>query len=90
MAATFRADVTLHLPPDVALARLRDHLGDGALTPEGDGIRWRSAEDTVEWLATRLLALDCGFTVHGPPQLQDHLARIHERTRAAPERSRAL
>ncbi|MCK9795939.1 YafY family transcriptional regulator [Isoptericola sp. 4D.3] len=81
MAPTYRADVTLRLPPDVARERLRDHLGDGALVPEGGGTRWRSAADTVEWLALRLLSIGCPFVVHGPPELRAHLDTIHERTR---------
>ncbi|MFD1814370.1 hypothetical protein [Rhodococcus gannanensis] len=63
------------------MAGLRDHLGDGELTPEADATRWRSAPDTVEWLAIRLLSLDCRFVVHGPQELKDHLDWIHERTR---------
>ncbi|WP_277211793.1 helix-turn-helix transcriptional regulator [Isoptericola croceus] len=81
MAPTYRADVTLHLPTDVARARLRDHLGDGQLVPDGDDTRWHSAPDTVEWLALRLLLLDCRFVVHGPPALRTHLDSVHERTR---------
>ncbi|MGW0173135.1 helix-turn-helix transcriptional regulator [Rhodococcus sp. NPDC003322] len=81
MAPTHRADVTLHLPLALARMRLRDHLGDGELTAEGDTTRWRSASDTVEWLALRLLILDCRFVVHGPQELKDQLSRIHERTR---------
>jgi hypothetical protein len=81
MAPTYRADVTLHLTFDKAQVRLRDHLGDGTLTPEKDQARWRSGSDTVEWLALRLLSLDCHFTVHEPQALRDHLSWIHERTR---------
>ncbi|TDE57699.1 YafY family transcriptional regulator [Nonomuraea mesophila] len=81
MAPVHRADVTLHLTLAEAVLRLQDHLGDGSLTPEGDRTRWRSACDTVEWLALRLLSLDCPFEVHSPPALLDHLARIHDHIR---------
>lgn len=81
MAPTYRADVTLHLPLDVARARLRDHLGTGELVEEADHTRWRSVDDTVEWLAMRLLMLDCDFFVHGPPELRARLDAIHRRTR---------
>lgn len=81
MAPTYRADVTLHLPLDVARARLRDHLGTGELVEEADHTRWRSVDDTVEWLAMRLLMLDCDFFVHGPPELRARLDSIHQRTR---------
>lgn len=80
MASTFRADVTLHLSYDDARARLRDHLGAGELVAEADHTRWRSALDTAEWLAIRLLTLDCDFIVHGPPELRAQLDRIHRRT----------
>ncbi|MBS2549710.1 YafY family transcriptional regulator [Catenulispora sp. NL8] len=85
MAPTFRADVTLHAPRDVIAARLGSHLGDGVLQGEDRAddqgedqadvasCRWHSHPDTVEWLATRLLALDTDFQVHGPPELLDHL-----------------
>lgn len=81
LGTTCRADVTLHLPVATARERLRDHLGDGTLAPDGEHTRWRSTEDTPEWLAMRLLLLDCGFTVHGPPALRERLDAIHERTR---------
>lgn len=81
MAPTYRADVTLRVPLDVAKERLRDHLGDGGLTPDGEDTRWHSASDTVEWLALRLLGLNCHFVVHDPPALRAHLDWIHERTR---------
>ncbi|RMI34830.1 helix-turn-helix transcriptional regulator [Nocardia stercoris] len=87
LAATYRADVTLHLPLATARERLRDHLGDGELTADAGGTRWHSAEDTAEWLAIRLLLLDCHFTVHGPPVLREYLASIHERTAVRPNRS---
>ncbi|GAB3168385.1 YafY family protein [Myceligenerans halotolerans] len=80
MAPTYRADVTLRLPIGAARERLRDHLGDGKLFPKGPDTRWHSAPDTVEWLALRLLAMDCRFAVHGPPELRVHMDGIHERT----------
>ncbi|MFE6996865.1 helix-turn-helix transcriptional regulator [Microbacterium sp. NPDC057659] len=75
-----RADVTLRLPLAVAAERLRDELGRGSLDAEGDETRWRSDEDTVHWLAMRLLRLDCDFVVHGPPALVERLQAIHRRT----------
>jgi predicted DNA-binding transcriptional regulator YafY len=84
MAPVYRAEVTLRLPVNVARERLRDHLYDGELVAEGDGSRWRTHEDTAEWLAIRLLLLDCEFAVHGPTELRDYLATVHERTAANP------
>lgn len=80
MEATYRADITLHIPLKVATERLRDHLGDGQLIAEHGSTRWRSTEDTAPWLAIRLLLLDCSFVVHHPPALRAHLDAIHERT----------
>lgn len=82
---TYRADVTLRIPLEVATERLRDHLVDGDLSAEDDSTRWRSAEDTAPWLAIRLLLLDCPFVVHNPPALRSYLDTIHERT-GTPER----
>lgn len=79
MEPMYRADITLHVPLDEAAERLREHLGDGELIAEGSFTRWRSAEDTVAWLAIRLLLLDCSFDVHAPPVLQSHLDVIRER-----------
>ncbi|WP_323095340.1 YafY family protein [Intrasporangium sp. YIM S08009] len=81
MAPTHRATITLRLPIAVATERLRDHLGDGQLVAEGEDARWHTASDTVEWLALRLLALNCRFVVHDPPELRTHLDGIHEHTR---------
>jgi len=83
MAATHRADVTLQMPVAVARGRLRDHLGDGELVAEGDSTRWHTAEDTTQWLAIRLLLLECDFVVHEPPALRTELAAIHARTSGA-------
>lgn len=80
MEETYRADITLHIPLNVATERLRDHLGDGQLIAEHGSTRWRSTEDTAPWLAIRLLLLDCSFVVHHPPALRAHLDVIHERT----------
>lgn len=80
METTYRADITLHIPLNVATERLRDHLGDGQLIAEHGSTRWRSTEDTAPWLAIRLLLLDCSFVVHHPPALRAHLDAIHERT----------
>jgi predicted DNA-binding transcriptional regulator YafY len=76
-APTYRTVATLDLPTAPA------HLG-GESTPLGDGrCRWESAADTVEWLAFRLLTLDCEFEVHEPPELVDHLRTVAGRARRA-------
>ncbi|MCP2636976.1 YafY family transcriptional regulator [Microbacterium sp. HD4P20] len=84
MESTYRADIILLLPLNVARERLRDHVGDGDLTAEGDVTRWRSAEDTAPWLAIRLLLLGCAFHVNSPPALRTYLDAVHERTAPIP------
>ncbi|MFT4284528.1 MAG: YafY family protein [Protaetiibacter sp.] len=81
---TYRADITLHVPLEVAAERLRDHLGDGELVDVDGSTRWRSAEDTVPWLAMRLLLTDCSFVIHAPQALQSHLDVIRDRIGGAP------
>jgi predicted DNA-binding transcriptional regulator YafY len=78
----YPAVATLELPVREAATRLGDHAG--RLDPVGDAAcRWHSAEDTVEWLATRLLLLGCDFTVHEPAELIEHLGVLATRiTRA--------
>ncbi|MEV6239830.1 YafY family protein [Lentzea sp. NPDC051838] len=77
-APTYRARATLRLPVDLARARLADFAGD--LEALGDDeCAWHSTEDTIDYLAFRLTLLGCEFTVHGPPQLIDHLRGLGAR-----------
>lgn len=57
----------------------------GEVTPLGeDACRVRMHADTLDWLAFRLLALDCEFEVHDPPELVARLRTLAARlTRAA-------
>ncbi|GGO20991.1 helix-turn-helix transcriptional regulator [Micromonospora parathelypteridis] len=82
LAPVFRAVATLALPAEQAAVRLGDHAGE--LEPLDDtSCRWRSPEDTIDWLAFRLALLGCDFTVHEPPELVEHLRRLGRRiTRA--------
>jgi len=76
-APVHAAVVTLDLPTAPA------HLG-GTATPLPDGrCRWESPEDTLEWLAFRLLALGCEIDVHEPPELVDHLRDLAARASRA-------
>ncbi|WP_281248832.1 helix-turn-helix transcriptional regulator [Lentzea fradiae] len=77
-APTYRAEATLRLPVELARARLGDFAGE--LTALDDGsCSWHSDDDTVEYLAFRLTALGCEFTVHGPAELVTHLRGLVER-----------
>ena len=68
----FRAEVTVHL----ADALLRELLP--GWEPEADG-RLISPPDTVPWLASRLLGLECEFEVHRPPELIGYLTEVAAR-----------
>ncbi|GAB3755206.1 helix-turn-helix transcriptional regulator [Microlunatus parietis] len=76
-APVYRAVVTLAAPVDRVARRFG---GRDGLTPEGDGCRYVSHEDTIEFLAFRLFRLDCEFVVHEPPELINYLRRLSERS----------
>jgi predicted DNA-binding transcriptional regulator YafY len=77
-APTYRAHATLHLPVELARARLADFAGDLSALDDGS-CTWHSVEDTIDYLAFRLTSLGCDFTVHGPPELVEHLRGLAER-----------
>jgi predicted DNA-binding transcriptional regulator YafY len=81
-APTYRATATLHAPAgDVAL-QLGD--GNGELEPIDDRTCClRTPADTLEWLAFRLVQLGCGFEVHEPPELIEHLRELGDRINRA-------
>jgi predicted DNA-binding transcriptional regulator YafY len=73
LVPTYEADVTLH-------AAAADLAQLGGIEPLGENsCRWRSAADTLDWLAFRLLQLGCEFEVHGPVELVEHLRALHGR-----------
>jgi predicted DNA-binding transcriptional regulator YafY len=78
LAPTFRAVATLALPANQAAVRLGDHTG--TLRPAGEtSCEWHSPEDTLDWLAIRLVLLDCEFTVQEPPELIAYLRALAAR-----------
>jgi predicted DNA-binding transcriptional regulator YafY len=78
LAPTFRAVATLALPVNQAAARLGDHTG--TLRAAGETTcEWHSPEDTLEWLAIRLVLLGCEVTVHEPPELVAYLGVVAAR-----------
>jgi len=85
-ALVHRAVATIQLPAAEARQRLgADHAG--TLEPLGaTACRWTSPADTLDWLAFRLVLLDCDFTVAEPPGLVDHLRRIGARIGRATRR----
>ncbi|TDC69504.1 helix-turn-helix transcriptional regulator [Streptomyces hainanensis] len=75
----FEVEATLRLPAAEAARRL------GAGLPEPRPIDAESCElrgevdESVEWLAARLVTLGCEFTVRRPPELVDQLRGVGER-----------
>lgn len=83
LTPVYRAVVTLYAP----IERMAGPLGGAGVELEpidATSCRLRSAADTLEWLAWRLLTLGCDMEVHEPPELIAHLRQIGSRaTRAA-------
>jgi predicted DNA-binding transcriptional regulator YafY len=75
---TYRAVATVHLPLDKVRGRLGDGPGDLEAIDE-HSCRLHSHTDTLEWIAIRLMLLDCDFEVHEPPELVDYLRRLGAR-----------
>ncbi|MFP3992381.1 WYL domain-containing protein [Streptomyces sp. E11-3] len=72
-------DVSFAAPASAVAARLA--AGLGTPVPEGsEACRLRSTvTDSVEWVALRLALVDADFTVHGPPELTDHVRALAAR-----------
>ncbi|RSD14902.1 helix-turn-helix transcriptional regulator [Amycolatopsis eburnea] len=82
LAPTYRAVAVLGEPATQIAGRLG--VAAGELTDLGDGrCRWRSHADTLDWLAFRLLALGCAFTVEEPVELAERLKVLAARANAA-------
>ncbi|MFC9893967.1 helix-turn-helix transcriptional regulator [Nocardia sp. NPDC127579] len=79
----FRVQVTIQAPATQVSGRLGDNPGDliplSPTTCRLDATR----DDSPEWLAHRLLALDVEFEVHQPPALITHLQAIASRIATA-------
>jgi predicted DNA-binding transcriptional regulator YafY len=81
-APTYRAVVTVDAPA----AEVRRRMGEAAVEVEPLGVercRITTAEDTLPWLAFRLLQLDADFEVDDPPQFGAYLRRLARRLNRA-------
>lgn len=78
LAPVYRAVATLHAPAATVTGRVGDRPGDVEPLDEGSCLL-RSDTDTLEWLAIRLLQLNCEFEVHEPPELRAHLRDLGAR-----------
>lgn len=81
-APTFTADVTLHVPAESIMGRFGDAPAD-VVALDGGRCRVHRHTDTLEWIASRLVALGCDFEVHGPPEVVEHLRQLAERVAKA-------
>jgi predicted DNA-binding transcriptional regulator YafY len=74
LAPTYRMVATLAAP----LERVAPAVGDVAdLEPIGAGqTRITIDGDTLEWLAFRLILLDCDFEIHEPAELEAYVRRL--------------
>ncbi|MFI1199461.1 helix-turn-helix transcriptional regulator [Streptomyces sp. NPDC020883] len=78
-AATHRALVTVYGPAPEVAARLGGPAA-GEVEPLDEGsCRWRSAPDSLERLAMRLMLLGREFTVHEPAELTAYLRATADR-----------
>jgi predicted DNA-binding transcriptional regulator YafY len=58
-------DARQHVP--ATLARLE---------AEGTGVRFRTSNNDLDWMARFLINLGCPFTIHAPTALRDTLHRL--------------
>ncbi|WP_329496241.1 YafY family protein [Kitasatospora herbaricolor] len=81
LTPSFRAVATVFAPAEEVLRRFP--RADEVLPLDGRSCRLQSREDSLEWLAMRLLMLGCEFEVHEPPELADHLRALGARATRA-------
>ncbi|WP_327089561.1 YafY family transcriptional regulator [Nonomuraea sp. NBC_01738] len=78
LVPVYHATATLHAPAERIRARLAD-TGVEVVPIDADTCRLDGHTDTLDWLAFRLLTLECEFEVHDPPELRAHLRAMAER-----------
>lgn len=75
----FEASVTLLVSADRIADRLPPWWG-GELEPIDDGrCRYRTGDDDLGWLATRITGLGVDFVVDEPPELVEHVRKLARR-----------
>jgi predicted DNA-binding transcriptional regulator YafY len=82
-APVFRAEVTVHLAGALVRELLPGWEPGSGWEPGGAEGRLISPPDTVPWLASRLLGLECEFEVHAPPELVGYLREMAARAARA-------
>ena len=77
---TWTVEVLLDLPLDAAAKRIPATLAELADDPDGTLLRMRV--DSLDWMATVLAGLDCGFTIRSPDELRGSVRALGERLAA--------
>jgi predicted DNA-binding transcriptional regulator YafY len=80
--ARYEARLTVHASAEALRARVP--AGWGRIEPIDDRTcEYRTGDDNLGWLATRVATLDADFDVHEPPELIDRLEAMARRLRRA-------
>jgi predicted DNA-binding transcriptional regulator YafY len=74
-------EVLLDLPADEAVRRIPPTLAELVDAPEGTLLRMRV--DSLEWMASVLAGLGCGFTIRRPSELRASVGELAARLAAA-------
>jgi predicted DNA-binding transcriptional regulator YafY len=77
----WEVEVELDLPYEVAAERIPATLGQ--LEPEGTGVVLRMRVESLDWMASLLAGLGCGFVIRKPDELRTSLRRLAERLAGA-------
>jgi predicted DNA-binding transcriptional regulator YafY len=77
-------EVLLETTLEDALGRIPP--GSAIVEPVDGGVLVRTNVDRLDWLACRLLTLECPFVVRHPPELRDELRRLAAQAAAMAER----
>ncbi|HEU5100976.1 MAG TPA: WYL domain-containing protein, partial [Roseiflexaceae bacterium] len=70
----WEVEVLLETTLEDALRRIP--AGTAVVEPTPAGVLVRSNVDRLDWMASRLLSLDCPFVIRRPPELRDALRRL--------------
>jgi predicted DNA-binding transcriptional regulator YafY len=73
--------VLLDLPADTAARRIPPTLAELVTSAEGTVLRMRV--DSLDWMATVLAGLGCGFTIRRPDELRASVAALAGQLAAA-------
>jgi predicted DNA-binding transcriptional regulator YafY len=76
----WEVEVVLDLPVDAAVRRIPPTLGELFDDPEGTLLRMRV--ESLDWMATILAGLGCGFSIRRPDELRASVASLGERLAA--------